>query len=94
MTAKMLVLLVKVHQMNDPLRRKAERLPKPGTRCPFTGLSRSGLNELVLATEANKFKPPVRSILLRKRGRMRGTRLIVLDSLIKYLYEHSEATIQ
>ena len=61
------------------------RLPKPGTRCPFTGLSRSGLNNLILPTEVNGHKPPVRSVCLRNRGAMRGTRLIVFDSLIQHL---------
>jgi hypothetical protein len=65
------------------------RLPKPGSRDPFTGLSRSFLYELILPSEANGFKPPVRSVHLRKRGAVRGVRLIVLDSLIKYLHSKS-----
>jgi hypothetical protein len=62
------------------------RLPKSGSPCPFTGLSRTGLNALILPTPANGFKPPVRSISLRQRGQARGTRLIVFDSLIEYLH--------
>jgi hypothetical protein len=61
------------------------RLPKPGTRCPFTGLSRSGVNSLILPMATNGFKPPVRSVCLRGRGTVRGTRLVVFDSLIQYL---------
>jgi len=68
------------------------RLPKSGL-CPWTGLSRSKLNELILPSEANGFKPPVASVCLRKRGAMRGTRLIVLDSLLHYLTSRIEGGV-
>jgi len=61
------------------------RLPKGGTRCPYTGLSRSKLNQLVLPCKENGFEPPVESKVLRNKGTIRGTRLIVFDSLINYL---------
>ena len=61
------------------------RLPKSGTRCPHTGLSRSKMNQLVLPCKENDFKPPVESKVLRNRGTIRGTRLIVFDSLMEYL---------
>ena len=61
------------------------RLPKSGTRCPYTGLSRSKLNQLVLPCKENDFKPSVESKVLRYRGIVRGTRLIVFDSLMEYL---------
>jgi hypothetical protein len=61
------------------------RLPKPGTLCAWTGLSRSKLNELILPSRVNGFKPPVRSVSLRNRGQTRGTRLIVFESLVLYL---------
>ena len=61
------------------------RLPKSGTRCPHTGLSRSKMNQLVLPCKENDFKPSVESKILRKRGTIRGTRLIVFDSLMGYL---------
>lgn len=61
------------------------RLPTPGTRCPFTGLSRSTLNELTIPGPANDDKPPVKSVVLRKRGATRGIRLINYDSLMGYL---------
>ncbi|MFQ3224622.1 MAG: hypothetical protein ACI8Z5_000872 [Lentimonas sp.] len=38
------------------------RLPRAGQRCPLTGI------ELVLASDGNGFKPPVRSVSLRKPG--------------------------
>jgi hypothetical protein len=61
------------------------RLPAPGTRCRFTGLSRSTLNELTIPGPANDFQPPVKSVVLRKRGATRGIRLISYDSLMTYL---------
>lgn len=61
------------------------RLSKPGTLCPWTGLSRSKLNELILPCPANDHKPPVRAICLRKKGARRGVRLISHDSLLTYL---------
>jgi hypothetical protein len=64
------------------------RLPKPGTLCPKTGLSRSYMNSLVLPCEANDGKPPVQSVSLRKRGATKGVRLVSYDSLIAYLNAH------
>ena len=63
------------------------RLPAPGNRCRFTGLSRSTLNELAIAGPANDGVPPVKSVVLRKRGALRGIRLISYDSLMGYLAE-------
>ena len=56
------------------------RLPKAGSLCQYTGLSRSGMNQLILGSNA-----PVKSISLRKRYAVRGTRLIHLESLLAYL---------
>lgn len=63
------------------------RLPAPGGRCRFTGLSRSTLNELTIAGFANDGVAPVKSVVLRKRGALRGIRLISYDSLMRYLSE-------
>ncbi len=65
------------------------RLPAPGARCRFTGLSRSTLNELTIAGPANEGTPPVKSVVLRKRGALRGIRLINYDSLMHYLSQLS-----
>jgi len=59
------------------------RLPRPGKRCSVSGLSRSALNALILGPN-----PPIRSICIRRRGAVRGIRLIVTDSLRKFLYAH------
>ena len=56
------------------------RLPKSGQHCPYTGLSRSVLNGLILGPNA-----PVRSLSLRKQFALKGTRLIHLGSLLAYL---------
>ncbi len=69
----------------EPVRPEWLRLPAPGTRCHYTGLSRSTLNELVIAGPANDGVPPVKSVVLRKRGAQRGIRLISYESLMGYL---------
>jgi hypothetical protein len=61
------------------------RLPKVGSACPFTGLSRSTLNSLILPTAENNHRPPVKSICLRRKHAQRGCRLISFESLTNYL---------
>ena len=55
------------------------RLPRPKTRCPLTGLSRSTLVELV---DAGK----IRAVRLRKKGAARGITLLNRQSLLDYLH--------
>jgi hypothetical protein len=66
------------------------RLAAPGQKCPYTGLSRSGLNSLVLPTAQNRFKPPVRSFVLRRPGAKTGVRLIDYEALVAYVRNHLE----
>jgi hypothetical protein len=63
------------------------RLPKPGTRCPYTGLSRTGLAELAIPCKGNDNRPPVRNgaVEIRKHGAARGVWLIRYRRLIDYL---------
>ena len=61
------------------------RLPKAGTRCPYCSLSRSTLNSYILPCEENGFKPPVKSHVLRQRGKLRGIRVIDFESLCSYI---------
>jgi hypothetical protein len=61
------------------------RLPKPGEKCPITGLSRAKLNELILKNKRNNNSPPVASKSLRQEGAQRGIRLVLLESLLAYL---------
>jgi hypothetical protein len=63
------------------------RLPRPGTRCPVTGLSRSTLAELVRPCPRNDYRPPVEARVLKRRGAMRGVLLISRESLLGYLNE-------
>ena len=48
-------------------------------------MTRSALNELILPSERNHFRPPVQSKSLRKREGGKGTRLIIWQSLKDYL---------
>jgi hypothetical protein len=66
------------------------RLPKPGTLCPYTGLSRGAINELILPTKRNFHKPPVRSFCLRQRGAKTGVRLIDYASLRKHILANED----
>lgn len=61
------------------------RLPKSGQRCPWTGMSRASLNELILGPGA-----PVSSVVLRRAGASRGIRLIHLASLLNHLHQQME----
>ncbi|MFT5471357.1 MAG: hypothetical protein ACI8UO_006490 [Verrucomicrobiales bacterium] len=61
------------------------RLPKSGTRCPYTGLTRASLNSLILPSGA-----VVESVVLRQKGATRGVRLIRYGSLLAYLNEEAK----
>jgi len=61
------------------------RLPRPGERCPMSGLSRSTLVELVRPCDRNGFAPPVEAKHLRRKGTQRGVVLINRASLQEYL---------
>ena len=65
------------------------RPPKGGLE-PFTGLSRAKLYELITPNATNEFKPPVKSVCLRKPGAVKGARLIHLQSLLDYLHRNAE----
>jgi hypothetical protein len=77
----------KIASRHTPPHRKEEwiRLPPVGTACPYSGLKRTQINELVLPCAVNSHKPPVRSVSLRKPGGVKGTRLVHLQSLLDYL---------
>jgi len=61
------------------------RLPKAGSLCWLSGLSRSKLNQLILPCAENGSRPPVRSVVLRQPGRIKGVRLIHVASLLAYI---------
>lgn len=56
------------------------RLPKPPKHCRWTGLARSAVNDLVLGPD-----PPVKSVVLARKGASRGIRLVHLGSLLEHL---------
>jgi hypothetical protein len=66
------------------------RLPKVGGHDPYFGLTRSFINALVLPTAENKFKPPVRSFVIRRRGAKTGVRLVDYQSLRDFILAHAE----
>ena len=68
------------HPAPGPLQPKWIRLPKAGKSCPYTGLTRSGMNSLILGVN-----PPVKSVSLKKRFALRGTRLVSLESLLTFI---------
>lgn len=63
------------------------RLPRPGTRCPVSGLSRSTLAELVRPCERNGYCPPVEARMLKRKGSARGVLLVSRTALLCYLNE-------
>ncbi len=73
-----------------PIEPEFLRLPVPGTLCPYTGLGRSAINELILPTPRNDNRPPVRSFCLRRRGARTGIRLVDYKSLAEYIRAHAE----
>lgn len=68
------------------------RLPRPGDRCPISGLSRSTLAELVRPCERNDYKPPVEARLLKRRGTARGVLLVSKQSLLEFISEQPTPT--
>lgn len=73
-----------------PVQPEFIRLPAPGERDPMFGLGRSFLNSLVLPCKGNGYKPPVRSFVLRRRGRRTGVRLIDVASLRAFILAHEQ----
>ena len=61
------------------------RLPRWGAREPNTGLTRTALDLLTRPQEANNFRPPVKSKILKQTGQKQGIKLIDFRSLRIYL---------
>lgn len=61
-----------------------------GQKCPFTGLSRAKLYQLISPSAGNGFRPVVKSISLRTPGAAKGVRLIHYPSLLAYLHSFAE----
>lgn len=67
------------------------RMPRSGDAEPYTGLSRAALDILCRPQPLNKFKPPVKSHILRQTSTVRGVRLIDFESLQHYLRQQAAA---
>lgn len=67
-------------------------VPREGELCPYSGLSRTCILELIHARKSNKFTPPVKSVMVRITGNIRGRRLVSIPSLLSFL--EREATKQ
>ena len=74
-----------------PDAREFLRLPPVGQRCPVTNLSRAALNAWILPTEANGYKPPVKSFCIRQPGAKTGIRLISYPHLRAWILQHADA---
>ncbi len=73
-----------------PVQAEFMRMPKARERDPLFGLSRSYLNNLVLPYRENRYRPPVRSVVLRRPGAKTGVRLVDAVSLRQHLLAHVE----
>ncbi len=63
------------------------RLPRAATRDPHFGLSRSMWNQLILPCEANSYRPPIKSFSLRRKGTLKGVRIISAQSALDYFHK-------
>jgi hypothetical protein len=63
------------------------RLPLAGKLDPIFSLSRSTWNNLILPSAANNFKPPIRSISVRRPGTRRWVLLISAESARAYFHK-------
>jgi hypothetical protein len=61
------------------------RMPRTGTACPYSSLSRSGMDLIVRPQKANNFRPPVKSKIFRHSPTAKGIRLVDFRSLMNYL---------
>ena len=57
------------------------RMPQPGCACPITGLRRGALYALYALAVQGKIKTST----IRKKGSLRGIRLVSVSSLISYV---------
>jgi hypothetical protein len=65
-----------------PVRPEFIRPPRGGL-CPWSGLSRAKIYELIHSGK-------IKSVCLRKPGATRGARLIHLESLLRYLHSQPD----
>jgi hypothetical protein len=68
------------------------KLPRAKDREPFTGLSRSVINTLILPSPENGFKARVESASFRQPGQKKATRLVRLKSLLAFVEDQAQKT--
>ncbi len=61
------------------------RVPRAGERDPICGFGKTKICELILPSPANGFRPPVKSISVKRRGATRGVRLWHVPSMLEFL---------
>jgi hypothetical protein len=73
---------------DQPAQHRVEffRLPAPGKRDPFFGLSRGWYYKAHAAGE-------IRMVAVRQRGALRGVRLVAYDSVCAYIRRAAHATV-
>jgi hypothetical protein len=71
------------YYLKNPIRPVTFRLPKPGQRDPYFGLSRSKYYELEKAGKIQMRR-------LCDRGNIRGTTLIIFDQVLNYVLSQTE----
>lgn len=67
-----------VHAASGAAKPEFLALPRPGHVCPVCGLGRSYIYQLIR-------RGKIQSVSLRERGKTRGKRLLVADSVLAYL---------
>ena len=85
---------------DDPLRfavsvkTQAEymRVPPSGEHDPIFALKRSFLNLLILPCRENNWRPPVKSVVIKRKGSRKGVRLVEIVSLRAYIEEQARIT--
>jgi hypothetical protein len=78
--------LAQIPPQNDAAQHRVEffRLPQPGKRDPYFGLSRAWYYKAAALGE-------IRMIAVRQRGALRGVRLVVYDSVADYIRRSAES---
>lgn len=66
------------------------RLPKPGERCPVTGLSRTSLAEVIDERDPVSGERLVLQYTKKRHGKQRGIRMIQRASLLTHLEEKAK----
>lgn len=60
-------------------------VPRRDEHCLYSGLSRRSILLLVIPSKSNDFTPPVKSVMVRLTGNIRGRRLVSIPSLLDFL---------